>query len=316
MRIPSLLIAVLIVVLGASLFWGAQERRELARLRLDEAAEIEAKAELEGRIALQEEGRLPAETSLQGRFDSDARRMFPESRSIPWSASVGQFNAAVDQDPVWAPFFRKLERRRILGRYGILLSSLKLDPAKRASLEDLLVERSITSRHAVHEMRETDPKISSPAAIAAVGRAVQEVDEKISGLVGKDAAKSLREWNGAIYYYGNVPDGLVAQDAVALNDAGFQLSSDQLVKLALIRYEVYALGAGVRSGSGPERVDASTGLTRLESQMLARQAEVLSPDEIAVLREWAIERHRARAAVDALREKFHVETRAAVVPNP
>jgi hypothetical protein len=316
MRTQSFLIAVLIVVLGASLFWGEQERRELSRLRADETADREANTELTGQIALQEEGRLPAETSMQGRSDSDARRLFPESRSIPWSAAVSQFNAALDRDPVWAPFFRKLERRRILGRYSVLLSSLKLPPAKLASLEDLLVERSVASRHVVHELRETDQKLSSPAAIAAIGRATEEVDEKISALAGKDAAKSLREWNGAIYYYGNVPDGLVGQDAVALSDAGFQLSSDQLVKLALIRYEVYALGAGIRSGSGLDRIDAATGLTRLESQMLTRQAEVLSPDEIAVLRNWAIERHQARAAVDTLREKFHVEARSAVVPNP
>jgi hypothetical protein len=317
MRTPSFwLIAILLATLGASLFWGAQERRELARLQVEEAADREADAELKGRLTLQEDGRLPAETSLQGRSDSEVRRMFPESHSLPWSASFSQFNSAVDRDPVWAPFYRKLVRRRILARYNLLLSSLKLAPEKLASLEDLLVERSITSRHAVHEMRATDPKLSSPPAMAAIGRATEEVDEKISRLVGADVAKSLREWNGAIYYYGNVPDGLVAQDAVALNDAGFQLSADQLVRLALIRYEVYALAAGFRPGASPDQVDTKTGLTRLETRMLARQAEVLSPDEIAILRDWAIERHRARAAVDALREKFHVETRATAVPNP
>jgi hypothetical protein len=118
----------------------------------------------------------------------------------------------------------------------------------------------------------------------------------------------LKEWNSAIYSYGNAPNGPVAQDAITLREAGFELSTDQLVQLALIRYEVTVLSPQARSGSGSDRLDPKTGLTRLQEQLFARQAEVLSPAEIAVLRNWEIEEHRARAAVDAIRAKFHIET--------
>jgi hypothetical protein len=233
--------------------------------------------------------------------------MFPESRTVSASATIDKFNAAMDRDPVWGPFYRKLERRRILSRYRILLAALKIPPEKLAPLEDLLVERAITSRQIVHRLREAGRKFNSPEVLAAVDHATDEVDAKIKPLIGDGIAQKLKEWNSAIYSYGNAPDGPVAQDAITLNEAGFELSTDQLVKLALIRYEVCVLNPEVRAGSGAEQIDPKTGLTRLEKQLLARQAEVLSSAEIAVLRNWAIEEHHARAALDAVRAKFHLE---------
>jgi hypothetical protein len=287
----------LVLALGASLFWGARQRSELVRERQAAAADRQAVADLEGRLKA-------AEASLQGQ--GDIRRMFPESRPVPASENADKFNAAVDSDPVWEPFFRKLERRRVLSRYNILLAALKIPKDQLPALEDLLVERAITSRYVVHQMRNSGRKFNSPEVVAAVSHATEEVDAKISTLTGGDIAGKLKEWNSAIYSYGSVPDGPVAQDAVTLSDAGFELSTDQLVRLALIRHEVNILNPDVRSGSGAGQVDPKTGISRLDEQLLAREAEVLSPDELAVLRNWAIEEHKAKASLDAIRAKFHV----------
>jgi hypothetical protein len=253
------------------------------------------------------EGRLrAAEAGLQGQ--GDIRRMFPESRSVPAPENVDKFNAAVDSDPVWEPFFRKLERRRVLSRYSILLTALKIPKEQLGPLEDLLVARAITNRYVVHQLRNSGQKFNSPDVISAVAHATEEVDARIAKLVGADVARKLKEWSSAIYSYGSVPDGPVAQDAVTLNEAGFELTTDQLVRLALIRYEVYVLNPAARSGSGADQVDPKTGLNRLEEQLSVRQAEVLSPAEITVLRNWEIEAHKAKSALDAIRTKFHVET--------
>lgn len=300
-------LAALLVALVASLFWGVQQRRELIRERRGAAADRQAFADLEGRLTTAEKARLAAEASLQGQIELNIRRMFPESRSLPPSATIDKFNAAVDRDPVWAPFYRKLERRRILARYNILLNALKIPSGKLTRLEDLLVERAIASRYLVHQLREAGQKFNSPEVIAAVGRTTEEFDAKIEKFIGRNAAQEVKEWNSAIYSYGNAPDGPVAQDAVILGEAGFELSTDQLVKLALIRYETYVLNPAARAGSGSGRIDPKTGLSRLEEQLFSRQAKVLSPAEIAVLRNWAIEEHQARAAVDAVRARFHIE---------
>jgi hypothetical protein len=306
MRFPTpLIIAALIVSLGASLFWGVQQRRELARVRLGAAVIQQTLLDTEGRLRTAERARNAAEASLQGQHDMNPRRIFPEGRPIADPATVDKFNAALDSDPVWDPFYRKLERRRIISRYNILIAALRIPHDKLVPLEDLLVERAITSRRIAHQIRNAGGNSSSPESIAAVGQATDDVDARIDKLVGGNVAKSLKEWNSAVYLFGNAPDGTVAQDAVTLNDAGFELSSDQLVKLALIRHEVYVLNT---EGSSGDKVDAKSGLTLLEEKLLRREAEVLSPEEIVVLRDWAIETHHARAVLEALRAKYHIES--------
>jgi hypothetical protein len=299
------LIVVLSGALCAALLWGAQQRRVLIRENVAAAADRQAVVDMGGKLRDAEKARLAAEAALQGQ--GDIRRMFPESRSVPASGNIDKFNAEVDSDPVWEPFFRKLERRRVLSRYDILLTALKIPQDKLAPLQELLVERAITTRYIVHQLRNGGQKFNSPEVIAAVSHATEEVGAKITKLIGGDLANKLKEWNSAIYSYGSVPDGPVAQDAVTLKEAGFELSTDQLVMLALIRYEVYVLNPEARSGSGADQVDPKTGLSHLEEQLSVRQAEVLSADEIAVLRNWAIEEHKAKAALDVIRAKYHVE---------
>jgi hypothetical protein len=306
MRVPtSLLIAALIVALGASLFWGVQQSRELTRAHLGAASLQQTLVDMDGRLKTADRALNAAEASLQGQHDMNLRRIFPEGRPTADPATIDQFNAALDSDPVWDPFYRKLERRRIISRYNILVTALKIPHDKLVPLEDLLVERAITSRRIAHHIRNSGRNLSSPESIAAVGQATDDVDARINKLVGDNVAKSLKEWNSAVYLFGNAPDGIVAQDAVTLNDAGFELSSDQLVKLALIRHEVYLLHSDVSSG---DKVDAKSGLTAIEETLLKREAEVLSPEEIAVLRDWAIETHHAQAALRVLKAKYHIES--------
>ena len=303
-----LLVAVLIVSLGASLFWGVQQNRELARMRLAVAADQQALGDMEGRLRAAERARNAAETNLQGQHEMNPRRIFPDGKPAADPATIDKFNAALDSDPVWGPFYRKLERRRIISRYNILLNALRIPHEKLGPLEDLLVERAISSRRISHQIRNAGGRSSSPESIAAVSQATDDVDARIKALVGGDAAQSLKEWNSAVYLFGNAPDGTVAQDAVTLNDAGFELSSDQLVKLALIRHEVYVLNPEGASAPPGDKVDSKAGLTGLEERLLKREADVLSPEEIAVLRSWAVEAHQARSALEALRAKFHVES--------
>jgi hypothetical protein len=185
-----------------------------------------------------------------------------------------------------------------------LLAALRIPQEKLVPLEDLLVDRAITTRRITHQIRNAGGKLSSSDSIAAVGRATDDVDSRIERLVGSEDAQKLKEWNSAVYMFGNAPDGAVAQDAVTLSDAGFELSSDQLVKLALIREEVYVLNPET-STSG--KIDSKAGLTAPEEKLLKRETEVLSPEEIVVLRDWEIGAHHARAALEVLRAKYHIE---------
>jgi hypothetical protein len=308
MRAPwPWLFAVLFVSLCGSLFWGVEQRRELARARLDAAASQQTPDELEGRLRTAEQARIAAETSLQGQHEMNLRRVFPEGRSAADPSTIDKFNAALDSDPVWGPFYQKLERRRIIARYGILVTALKVPPGEQAELEDLLVERAIAARRIIRQIRNAGGKQGSPEAIAAVSKTTDAIDARIEKLVGADAAQSLKEWNSAVYLFGNAPDGAVAQDAVTLKDAGFELSTEQLVRLALIRHEVLVLNPEAASGLLGAKIDPKTGLTGPEDKLLKREAEVLSADEIAVLRNWATEEHRARAVLQAIRAEYHIE---------
>jgi hypothetical protein len=294
----------------ACLLWAAAEHRATLRERARTEAERRAAAGLEVRLAAAEKARLSGEARWRGQTGQDIRRIFAESPTPPDSAAIDRFNAAADRDPVWGPFFRKLERRRVLARDQTLLAALRIPPDKLAPLEELLVERALAGRSTVHRLREAGRKFNSPDVIAAVDHATDAIDAEIEKLIGAEPARELREWNGAIYSYGTTPNGPVAQDAVTLADAGFALRPDQLVRLALIRYEVYVLDPAGPAGAGGNRVDPKSGLTPLEEKLLRRDSEVLAPAEIDVLRDWSREQNRARAAVDALRARFHLETSA------
>jgi len=275
---------------AASLCWLVALRRQLAHESHERELDRQAFVELGSRMPVHNGGNARRVAAAEG----------PESAS----ANLDHFNAALDRDPVWAAYFRKLERRRILSRYRILLAALKIPPERVGPLEDLMVDRAIASRNAVHRVRESGQKFGSPALISEVAHATDEVDAKIAKLVGADVAKQLWEWNSAIYSYGNAPDGPVAQDAVTLHEAGFELTPDQMVKMALIRYEVFVLNFDAHPSPAKDPVDPSTGLTHREDQLFKREADVLQPAEIAVLRKWTAEEHQARAIAATLRLKF------------
>lgn len=303
----------LAVALGAALVWDARLHRELARMNADAELSRAATGDLETRLSAADKARLAAEASLQGQRDRNIRRMFSAGpNGAP--EDIDRFNAALDSDPVLAPFFHELERRRVMSRYNILLSALQIPPKKRATVQDLLVQRAIETRRISRRQRVQSGRPSAPEPADGTDRATEDIDVKIETLVGADAARAIKEWNSAVYSYGNAPDGQASQDAVTLAEAGFTVTNDQLVQLALIRYEVRTQNPEPPVGPGGPKLEAQNGLAPQEEKLLARESEVLTPAEITVLRTWATEERQARAALEALREKYHITTDRGRVP--
>jgi hypothetical protein len=307
------LLAALAIALGAALFWGARLHGELARMNTDAALSRAANGDLESKLTASDKARVAAEASLQVQRDRNIRRMFSAGpNGVP--EDIDRFNTAVDTDPVLGPFFQELERRRVMSRYNILLSALQIPPRKLSAVQDLLVQRAIETRRISRHLRMQPGRPGAADAPAGTDRATEDIDVKIETLVGSDAARAIKEWNSAVYSYGNAPDGQASQDAVTLAEAGFTLTNDQLVRLALIRYEVHTENPDLPPGPGGPRLEAQAGLAPQEEKLLAREAEVLSPAEITVLRNWATEERQARAALEVLREKYHIVADRGRVP--
>lgn len=306
MRAPLfILFAALMVALGIAVSWGVGQHRALMSERTDAATEHNAFDEMKRRLLASERALLAAETSVQGLHSLDAQRLFADGHIAASPETIELFNSAADADPLWGPFRRKLERRRTLARYTILFSALKIPSDSLAPLEELLVERAILSRRASHLSQYSGGKLTGGQTLI---QSSSILDTQIAKLVGDEDARQIREWGSAIYYYGNAPDGSVAQDAVTLRDAGFSLSTDQLVKLALIRHEVLVLHSEPIGGPGRNSVDSTTELTQLDKRLLDREGEVLSPEEISVLRDWAIMEHKARSALGMIKARYHIES--------
>ena len=306
MRAPlASLIAALVLAFGVTVYWGIGQHQALVRERSRVSAAQNDLDSIAHRLRASERALLAAETSIQGLHAMDSQRLFTSDYAVASPETIGQFNAAADADPVWGPFHLRLERRRILARYTILFSALKIPADSLAPLEKLLVERAILRRRAPHSIRSSEANSDEAQAI---GQSTSVVDAQIAKLVGSEAAQQVREWSSAIYYYGNAPDGSVMQDAVTLRDAGFTLSTDQLVKLALIRHEVLVLHSGSFLGSEGNITLSTTGLTQLDRMLLDREAEVLSPEEILVLRNWVIQEREARAALEKIKMMYHIES--------
>ena len=298
MRGPLLcLCAVLAAGFGYALFWGYQQSRALETVRVGSAAQHRDADVLAERLRTSERARSAAEASALGLHEMNPQRLFTDGHAPATQQTVLEFNAAADADPVWGPFYRKLERRRVLARYAPLLDALQVPAGKRQALEGLLVDRAI----AVHRA----PHVAGPAsAKPPAGPSPASIDGQILQLVGADLARQIKEWNSAVYAYGNAPDGPAAQDAVTLKDAGISVTADQLVRLALLHHEVFVLSP---AGPGGNTVDPKTGVTPMEERMFERESTVLPPEAVAVLRAWSVEEHRARAALDLIKARFHIE---------
>jgi hypothetical protein len=308
------LLAALTIALGAALFWGGRLHGQLARMNADAELSRAANGDLETRLTTSDRARMAAEASLEVQRSQNIRRMFSAGDPNGAPEDVDRFNAAVEADPVWGPFFQKLEWRRVMSRYSILLSALKIPPDKLATLQKLLVDRAIETRRISRRQRVAANRPATPD-FTGDDHATGDIDAKIETLIGSSAAQAIKEWNSAVYSYGIAPDGPVAQDAVTLNDAGFTVTNDQLVRLALIRYEVHTQNPEMQPGLGGPPLDPKTGLTSQDEKLLAREAEVLSPDEITVLRNWSAAEHKARAALEALRVKYHIVSDRGRVPG-
>ena len=306
MRAPlTSLVAALAVAFGVTLYWGVDQHQALVRERASASGARNDLDDVTHRLRSSERALLAAETSIQGLHAMDSQRLFTSGHTVASPETIEQFYAAADADPLWGPFHHKLERRRILARYTILFSALKIPSDSLVPLEELLVERAILNRRASHQQHGADGKLDGPQTSIQSSRIL---DAKIVKLVGDEAARLIREWSSAIYYYGNAPDGSVAQDAVTLMDAGFSLSTDQMVKLALIRHEVLVLHPEPLGDPGAKSVDPTTRLTPVDERLLDREREVLSAKEVSILRDWTSEERKARMALEKIKMTYHIES--------
>ncbi len=306
MRAPlASLVAALAVAFGVTLYWGVGQHKALARERASASGARNDLDDATRRLRSSERALLAAETSIQGLHAMDSQRLFTSGHTVASPETLEKFYAAADADPLWGPFHHKLERRRILARYTLLFTALKIPSGSLVPLEELLVERAITNRRAPHPQHGADGRLEGPQSSIQSSRIL---DAQIAKLVGDEAARLIREWSSAVYYYGNAPDGPVAQDAVTLMDAGFSLSTDQLVKLALIRHEVLVLHPEPSGGPGARSADPATGLTPVDERLLNREAEVLSAGEVSVLRDWTSEERKARMALERIKMAYHIES--------
>ncbi len=169
-----------------------------------------------------------------------------------------------------------------------------------------MVERAICRKLAADRVRELGHMFGSPEVVVAMAQAKDEVESKIEKLLGKDAAEKLREWEVAAYNFSGHWDGRVGEYALTLGDSGFNLNNAQLVKLAFLQHEVYSreLNPAARSEDAANKPNPETGLTQPDEQLFAREAEILSPSEIAILRDWKLEEYRAKIALERLRSSF------------
>jgi hypothetical protein len=271
---------------------------EIRGIRL-EVAEVSTKlAELRNTAKLSEQERRGIHRAPEERATIVANKS-SERASNDIEASVGRLNAAVDHNTIWNAYYRKMRRRMVLRNYAPLLAQLNLPPAKLGALKDLLTERAVCDRFARDRIVQEGYKANSAEVHKEMLRSSEAIEKSIRGLVGAQTTDTLLKWAGAVSYY----NGIVADDATMLEDAGFKLSADDRIKLALIQYESNSAHSTERKESAgmPNRVDTEAKLTSTEEALFDREAKVLSPMEISILRDWAVETHRARVVYDTLR---------------
>jgi hypothetical protein len=209
----------------------------------------------------------------------------PHHRNVQRRESVEMF-----RNPTTKVLWRKLERRGNMYIYGDLLPMMGLPPDQLSKLLDLMVEQTESGLDANEASKLNN--LSDADAAKARQAAENVVAEQIKELIGPNNAAMLQLATSSPGP--TAPASVYSEIGVDLSLAGIPLSPGQFDAAAQIYNEVRpypTFNIGIADDQTP---DPATGLTPFYNALLDRLSQILTPAQIAVIKDDYVEQVQFR----------------------
>jgi len=185
-------------------------------------------------------------------------------------------------DPNYAWLWKRQSLRNVWSNFGRGISALGLSDNDRKRLEELLVAKNQAAFDALDaavlaNLPETERGL-------AVQQTISAIDAEIIGLIGKDGEKSLEDRSAIEGWNASVESGV----AIDLSESGQPLSSQQKNQLALAMFQ----SSNFPLDKPDDSPEAKGELSKQGTAIMSRAANFLTPEQLAVLRQYEIEQLR------------------------
>jgi hypothetical protein len=202
------------------------------------------------------------------------------------AAGLDSGPTAADIDPAYAELRRRNQRRIIQERYGDLFVRLNLPGEQLEQLKRLLLELDRPTRP------DSGGASGSASHAGLQPRTQAEVHHDIYTLLGYDGYQAFDRYTRELLSV----RPLVRQFAHDAADSGHPLSAEQREELARTMFDVLDTQTNpLAVQPGADVPNPSTGLSPLDDLILSRAGEVLSGEQLVLLRQFRIDERQALA---------------------
>lgn len=187
---------------------------------------------------------------------------------------------AMFRDPAYKPLWRRIESRNERRSYWTRIAAMNLSPEQTATLWGLLLERIESQMDSNDASQQAN--LSSEDTQKAWREAQGEINEQIKALIGQDNFTLLQTPTITQIDYS------VGKD---FGVAGCPLSPEQTALLGQAFNEAHLspFGAGNSNNQATDPPDPQTGLTPNYQALLDRVAPRLTPAQVSVFKDYALE---------------------------
>jgi len=292
-RLQSWLIASLLagcLVLG---YFALQQKIEIAREELDLGS---ADGASQKRI-VELQHQLAAAQAVQAQGEKQLAKL--KQSSGPVSAEgvrrVIHISDMVRDHPEYAAIAARDQRRDMLRQYGVGLAGLNLPPDQLAKLKDLLVERTASANDAQQAAEAAGLERGSPAWREALKQASDAMDQEITTALGTDSGPVLQKLQQSSSAHSQIQYNY-APDFV---DGNVPLSAEQSQGFEQVVAGYYAGQPNVPAARQADyyQADPTTGLSPNDNRLLEAAAQVLSPEQLQILKADQIRQNQQSAII-------------------
>jgi hypothetical protein len=234
--------------------------------------------------------------------ESSAKARLPDPARIERQRMLREVfertNKLVQQDPE----YKALEAKRNLRFMGVnpgasrAIASLGLPPDKEAMLRQLVADQLRKPQEARQAAIAAGAAPNSREAMMAGASVSQEINREMRDLLGPDG---MKEYLSAVNLQ-NLADMVRNNVGSALDQAGFDLTDQEAMAMAKLQ------SAPQRAPQRGASTDPQTGLNLLQQRLLDEASQVLSPDEVAAIRD----SYAQRGQMALFQEKLVAQLRA------
>jgi hypothetical protein len=235
-------------------------------------------SELEHRLTSAEAGQAAAMKAATAAAKAPTAAATGASDSGPIVIHIGDI---LRDHPEYTALYAKQLRRDINRMYGSTLNRLNLPPDQLTHLKDLLVERQMDSIDAQGAAEAAGLKQGTPDFRAAMQQATQGVEQQLTAILGSNADNTLAQ----LQVQNTMQNQVMSSYAPDFADAGVPLNAEQAAGLTQAMADANYGGKDTSTRPANYNIpDPATGLSPHDDRIIAAASQVLTPEQLQVLK--------------------------------